>query len=608
MVRNPVTFGIYSYYDVVKKQTISYRIPYINSFEIQKDSDNLTVRAKVCLPKNILYDIKKNVTSVSNTTLPPVVNPIITPQAFSPLLTSLLSTQTGGKPNSPYFYEIDYILSPTGSISSTIDVIPNGLQVLNQLADSNKTFTNEAGYLAKKFEWVSLDNLPGAQLGSNNSVSKDMIVSNLNDPNGNYVGKAFTFDTTFNYTKATTFTIDSEIPDIELPTITKIAKSKADQDLVTIFSVGDLFTIRHGLLEGVSKDGDKLKTDSFYITKVVPNENEIELHLENFTWKLRQIPARGTINATMSLYGFMHDYIFPVILKETYINAIVSRDAESEAGVKPIDAPNFSKLTNNLKTNTLNSGFYLPITNFYDILNTLKEQFLINFVNVDYLGSACVSCSIGYAYRNVSDEYRYTTNRDITSKDMTKITYDDYKLLVRLTSNRELLKDDKKALKASVTKKTTINQYNQLKANKAMIGRVVYGDRGVLGFVTSNASRLGQQTLTAGGNSDGVSIVNYTKLYYDKENLYELAIKIYRKLKFASSLNSIKTLPFLDGSPGLYDIISLVDTRNESINGSYIVSSISYNMDVNSGYSQNMSFGVKIPFDELKTFVKEINN
>jgi hypothetical protein len=147
-----------------------------------------------------------------------------------------------------------------------------------------------------------------------------------------------------------------------------------------------------------------------------------------------------------------------------------------------------------------------------------------------------------------------------------------------------------------------------MKANQLMIGRVIYGDRGVLGFVTSNSSRLGQQTLTAGGNSDGVSIVNYTKLYYQKENLYELAIKIYRKLKFASSLNSIKTLPFLDGSPGLYDIISLNDTRNGSINGNYIVSSISYNMDVNSGYSQNISFGVQIPFDQLNTFVKEINN
>jgi hypothetical protein len=304
----------------------------------------------------------------------------------------------------------------------------------------------------------------------------------------------------------------------------------------------------------------------------------------------------------------MYEYIFPVILKETYINAIVSRDAENESGVKPVDAPNFSKLTDNLKTNTLNSGFYLPITNFYDILATLKEQFLINFVNVDYLGSACISCSIGYAYRNVSDEYKYTTSRDIISKDITKITYDDYKLLVRLTSNKELTTGDKKALKASITKKTTTNQYNQLKANKAMIGRVIYGDRGVLGFVTSNTSRLGQQTLTAGGNTDGISIVNYTKLYYDKENLYELAIKIYRKLKFASSLNSIKTLPFLDGSPGLYDIISLVDTRNDSINGSYIVSSVNYSMDVESGYSQNISFGVKIPFNQLNTFVNNVSS
>lgn len=602
MVRNPITFGIYSYYDTVLKKTISYRIPYINSFDIQKDSDNLTVRAKVCLPKNILYDINKNILSpadVARLTASGV-------PTSNDVAVSLNDILAGGKPNSPYFYEIDYIVSPTGSVSSTIK-IPDGLQVLNQLADGNKTFTNESGYLAKKFEWVSLDNLPGAQLGSNNSVSKDMLVQNLNDPNGNYVGKAFTFDTTFNYDKATTFTIDSEIPNVELSTINKISRSSADQDLVTIFSVGDLFTIRHGLLESVSKDGDKLKTDSFYITKVVPTENEIELHLENFTWKLRQIPARGTISKTITLYDFMYDYIFPVILKETYINAIISRDAENESGTRPINAPNFSKLTDNLKANTLNSGFYLPITNFYDILATLKEQFLVNFVNVDYLGSACVSCSIGYAYRNVSDQYKYTTNRDITSKDMTKITYDDYKLLVRLTSNKELLKGDYKDLKASVTKKTTVNEYNQLKANKAMIGRVIYGDRGVLGFVTSNVSRLGQQTLTAGGNTDGVSIVNYTKLYYDKENLYELAIKIYRKLKFASSLNSIQTLPFLDGSPGLYDIISLVDTRNRSINGSYIVSSINYNMDVNSGYSQNISFGVKIPFDQLNTFVTEIN-
>jgi hypothetical protein len=605
MVRNPVTFGIYSYYDLAKEKTISYRIPYINSFDIQKDSDNLTVRAKVCLPKNILYDIKKNqyqfaASIAGQVTTSPTVNP-------SDIQSSLADILTGGKPNSPYFYEIDYILSPIGSESSTIDIVPNGLQVLNQLAGENETFKKD-GYDFKKFEWVSLDKLPGTQLGYNNSVSKDMIVCNLNDPNNNYVGKTFTFDPTFDYAKATTFTIDSKIPDIELPTITKIAKSKADQDLVTIFSVGDLFTIRHGLLESVSVDGDKLKTDSFYITKVIPTENEIELHLENFTWKLRQIPAKGTISKTISLYDFMYEYVFPVILKETYINAIVSRDAESLDGPTPPNNDVFSKLTNNLQRNTLNSGFYLPITNFYDILNTLKEQFLINFVNVDYLGSACVSCSIGYAYRNVSDQYKYTTNRDITSKDMTKITYDDYKLLVRLTSNREPTKGDTKALKASVTKKTTTNQYNQMKANQLMIGRVIYGDRGVLGFVTSNSSRLGQQTLTSGGNTDGISIVNYTKLYYDKENLYELAIKIYRKLKFASSLNSIKTLPFLDGSPGLYDIISLNDTRNGSINGNYIVSSISYNMDVNSGYSQNISFGVQIPFDQLNTFVKEINN
>jgi len=604
MVINPVTFGIYSYYDTTLKKTMSYRIPYINSFDIQKDSDNLTVRAKVCLPKNILYDIDKNLLSPADVAR---MASLAVTKTGEPA-TSLFDILAGGKPNSPYFYEIDYILSPTGSVSSTIDIVPNGLQVLNQLADNNKTFTNEAGYDAKKFEWVSLDKLPGTQLGYDNFASQDMIVCNLNDSNNNYIGKAFTFDTTFDYNKATTFTIDSQTPNVELPNITKIAKSKADQDLTTIFSVGDLFTIRHGLLESVSRDGDKLKTDSFYITKVVPTENEIELHLENFTWKLRQIPARGTINSTITLYDFMHDYIFPIILKETYINAIVSRDAENESGVKPVDAPNFSKLTDNLKRNTLNSGFYLPITNFYDILNTLKEQFLINFVNVDYLGSACISCSIGYAYRNVSNEYKYRTDRDITSKDMTKITYDDYKLLVRLTSNKELLKNDLKNLKTKITKKTTTNQYNQMKANIAMIGRVIYGDRGVLGFVTSNTSRLGQQTLTSGGNTDGVSIVNYTKLYYDKENLYELAIKIYRKLKFASSLNSIKTSPFLQGSPGLYDIISLVDTRNDSINGAYIVSAISYSMDVNSGYSQNISFGVKIPFNQLKTFVKEINN
>jgi len=604
MVRNPVTFGIYSYYDTVLKKTKSYRIPYINSFEIQKDSDNLTVRGKVCLPKNILYDIRKN------TPTPADVATIVAsgvPKANEPAV-SLDDILSGGKPSSPYFYEIDYILSPTGSVSSTIDVVPNGLQVLNQLAGKNETFKKD-GYDFKKFEWVSLDKLPGTQLGFNNSVSKDMIVCNLENtdlgPSG-YIGKAFTFDKSFDYIKATTFTIDSLTPDIELPTITKIAKSKADQDLVTIFSVGDLFTIRHGLLESVSVDGDKLKTDSFYITKVIPTENEIELHLENFTWKLRQIPARGTINATMSLYGFMTDYIFPVILKETYINAIVSRDAESLNGPTPPNNDVFSKLTDNLQRNTLSSGFYLPITNFYDILNTLKEQFLINFVNVDYLGSACVSCSIGYAYRDVSEQYKYTTSRDITSKDMTKITYDDYKLLVRLTSNREPTKGDKKALKASVTKKTTGNEYNQMRANQLMIGRVIYGDRGVLGFVTSNSSRLGRQTLTSGGNTDGVSIVNYTKLYYQKENLYELAIKIYRKLKFASSLNSIKTLPFLYGSPGLYDIISLIDTRNQSINGSYIVSSISYNMDVNSGYSQNISFGVKIPFDQLTQFVEKV--
>jgi hypothetical protein len=604
MVRNPVTFGIYSYYDTVLKKTMSYRIPYINSFEIQKDSDNLTVRGKVCLPKNILYDIKKN------TRTPAEVATLIAsgvPKAGDPSV-SLNDILAGGKPSSPYFYEIDYILSPTGSVSSTIDVVPNGLQVLNQLAGENETFKKD-GYDFKKFEWVSLDKLPGTQLGYDNSVSKDMIVCNLENTDlgiSGYIGKAFTFDKSFDYIKATTFTIDSQTPDIELPTITKIAKSKADQDLVTIFSVGDLFTIRHGLLESVSVDGDKLKTDSFYITKVIPTENEIELHLENFTWKLRQIPARGTISKTISLYDFMYEYVFPVILKETYINAIVSRDAESLDGPTPPNNDVFSKLTDNLQRNTLNSGFYLPITNFYDILNTLKEQFLINFVNVDYLGSACVSCSIGYAYRDVSEQYKYTTSRDITSKDMTKITYDDYKLLVRLTSNKELLKNDLKNLKASVTKKTTTNQYNQMKANIAMIGRVIYGDRGVLGFVTSNSSRLGQQTLTSGGNTDGISIVNYTKLYYDKENLYELAIKIYRKLKFASSLNSIKTLPFLEGSPGLYDIISLVDTRNDSINGSYIVSAISYNMDVNSGYSQNISFGVKIPFDQLTQFVEKV--
>lgn len=585
MVRNPVVFGIYSYYNTSLKKTISYRIPYINSFDIQKDSDNITVRATVTLPKNILYTIDKG------------RNPSdITVDEFL----------SGGKSNSPYFFEYEQRLGKDGVQEYAVP-IPNGLQVLNQYVDNKgKVIKNTAGYDTQYFEWVSLDKLPGTKLGADNKASQDLIVQNLNDANGNYLGKAFTFDTSFDYNKATTFTIDSQLPDIQLANMQKVSKSAADQDIVSIFSVGDLFTLRHGLLESVSKDGDKLKTDSFYITKVVPTENEIELHLENWTWKLRQIPARGSLNTTQTLYDFLNTYIFPVILKETYINAIVSRDAENPSGALPPSALNFSKLTSQLKSNNLNNGFYLPITNFYDILSTLKEQFLINFVNVDYLGSACVTCSIGYSYRDVGSTYEYVTNRDVISKDMTKISYDDYKLLVRLTSNRTLSVAETKALRASVGTQSSPEQWTEIKSQKAMIGRVVYGDRGVLGFVTSNSSRLGQQTLTTSGNADSVSIVNYTKLYYEKENLYELAIKIWRKLKFATSINSIKTLPFLYGSPGLYDIITLVDTRNSSINGCYIVSSINYSMSVNGGYSQNISFGVRIPFDQLTNFVENI--
>jgi hypothetical protein len=295
------------------------------------------------------------------------------------------------------------------------------------------------------------------------------------------------------------------------------------------------------------------------------------------------------------------------MLKETYLNAIITRDAEENL---PTTQPrvDFSKLTNDLLINKINSGFYLPITNFYDILITLKEKFLLTFNTLEYLSTSCISCSIGYGYRDASESSYYDTQENIIKKNVNFISYDDYKILIRITSNKSLTKEKLKELKAQVSKSTdpTTERYNILKKQKEIKAQVVFGDRGVLGMVKSNNAKLGQQSLQTEGNQDSVNLVNIQKIWVEGENLEKFARTLYNRMKFGSSLNSIvikgpsPTLVY----GNIYDIIKITDRQDPKITGNYIITQVNTSMDVENGYNRYINLGVRIP--NMKDFIENI--
>lgn len=587
MTTTPIVFGIYSFYDKNKDATISYKIPYINSFEITKDVDKISVQAIVRLPKNIYYDFTK---STKDT---PTINDIL----------------TSNKSESPYFYEAPNEIQ-----------LPTGLQILDQ--ENNATIgQSSTGDDIKRLNWVSIDRLNGSLIGRTKASDK-LLEKSIFGPTplskDSYWGKVFTFDNTFNTDKAQQLTIDSQTLNFSKCNIVKFSKTYQQDDTSKKFSVGDLFTIRHGFLSDAidSNDSNKnstkdnLLTDTFYITKVIPTKNEIELHLENWTWKMRQIPCRGTITKDLTLIEFLKEYLFPIILKETYINAIITRDAETNLPrIVNLNEP-FSNLTDNLITNKITKGFYFPVTNFYDILVTLKEKFLLTFSNLDYLSPSVTSCSIGYGYRDMTNGAIYSTQKNIIKKDITFVNYDDYKVLVRVTSNKELKPGELKKFKATIKKGTTQEEYNRLEAEYKKKAQVIFGDRSVLGMIRSNNAKLGQQTLQNEGNLESSNLVNINKLWVPNENLELYAKTFYNKLKFATEFNSITVKgpsnTYIYG--GLNDIISITDRQDPSITGVYIVSSTSVNMSVQDGYTKSLKLGVRIPKQELPEFMIKIKS
>lgn len=588
MTTAPIVFGIYSYYNNGK--TVSYKIPYINSFEITKDSDNITVRAVVKLPKNIYYEFDK---------------PLPAPSV-------IFDNLTGGKSNSPYFFE-----------PPSEQQLPLGLQVLDQ-QDLKSIGTAPTGDDIKQLKWVSLDRLTGSLLGINNNASAQLLEKSINGPttinNLGYYGKAFTFDSAFDYNKATSFTIDSQPLQMKESKVYKFAKSYSQDSFAKVFTVGDLFTIRHGILsdayDNTNQPGtnfgtkDNLMTDSFYITKVVPTQNEIELYLENWTWKLRQIPCRGTFGFDITLLDFLKTFLFPVILKETYLNAIITRDAEATDTLTNQDTTDqsFSKLTDNLLTNGITKGFYLPVTNFYDILVTLKEKFLLNFVDVNYLSPSVVSCSIGYGYRDMTESSIYDAQVNIVNKNIKTLNYDDYKVLVRVTSNKSLKPGELKAYKAKIKKGTTEAEWKIMEAEYKKKAQVIYGDRGVLGLIQSNNAKLGSQTLQSQGNAESANLINVTKLWIENENLYQYAKTLYRKAKYANEFNTVdvKNITNFGFNGGLYDAITIIDRQDPSITGCYIITSMNYSMSTNDGYTKQLKMGVRIPQSQFDDFLKQI--
>ena len=581
----PICFGIYCYYDKSLDRTIAYKIPYINSFEFKKDMDNMTIKCIVKLPKNIAYFFNKK-------------------QNLKPA--DIIDLVEGGKPNSPFFYEIPNELT-----------LSNGLMILDQENTLNLG-KSKTGDTIKSLKWVSLDNLLNSSLGKSKASSglKELRMQGLYVGFPIYYGKMFTFDEKFTFDKASKLTIDSLILDnLKDPTILKFTKNYGQDSISRQFAVGDLFILRHGFLSEAANPPqnrtqivnikDKLLTNTFYITKIVPTENDIELHLENWTWKLRQIPCRGTFPNDITLLDFLKSYVFPVILKETYINGIITRDAELATSKGDFG---LSSLTNNLIKNTISKGFYLPITNFYDILLTLKEKFMLLFFNVEYFNDAILSCSMDYGYRDMTEAVVYDSRYQIIKKDITNLSYDDYKVLIRVTSNREIKGQELKDFKASIKKGTTKERYNILLAQKKKVGQVIFGDKGVLGMIRSNASRLGQQTLQSESNDGNCNIINIEKIWVKNENLEEYAKRMYNKIKFANQVNkvSIKGTSFTDLYGDLCDLITIIDRQDPSLSSVFIITSIGYSMDVNNGYTKDFSLGVKIPTNTQTNFIEKL--
>lgn len=591
MVRNPKCIGVLSFRDGKQTEQLkSIVFPYITEFEVMKDSNDMSTKAYVKLPSNLSYTIRKKRPTFS-TALEETLNDV-----------------------------------PT-SFESSIQQLSTGLQIW----DAN--YGNTSATNTKKNYWndvKSIANKPKTQPLENTTA-------------GIYYGQRYSYVSNYTWENFRAFKRDGDLFDTNNANRVGLQVSKvypsSESDIVQLFKIGDLFTLRW-VYENASGDssfasrsgpttpgsGVFLNTENFYISNIKSEGEFLILELEGWTWMMRQIPCRLSLQSPITILEFLETYVMPVILKSTYIDSIVTRDA----GGKVSDTSFGSRITTNLLDNKI-GPLRINITNMYDLLVTLKDTYLINFTETQWAQPHGLFLTIGYGYRKAlfstisSDFYKkyaasqaqlqnienpsvflYRPGWDCATVNLTKINFNAYAVLVRITSNTTFNKLAKNTARKTITPKTDakgVQSFVVEGVNKGQI-EVTYGDKKAYGLITDPTDTLGGKTIIRSQDNDNANIVNIKLVgIRDKEYLLRLAKKTYNKLKFANPINGIGVKPFfsLGRIPSVFEFVTIENLLESSLSGDYIVTSTRIVMNGQDGYLVDINLGLRFGFKGQET-------
>lgn len=618
---NPKVCAILSYRDgdqLTKMKNIM--LPIISAFEISKQSDDISTKGWVRIPKNL---------------------DLVFPQGYE--------RKAFTEPLKEFFLRQGK--NPLNLNSSEFEIV-EGLQIF----DSKDK---------EPYKWKSV--YP-TYSGAKNDTDKNKPSSNqkLNVKNREfyrywtpkiYYGQLYYYNDKYDgfseeelWNNVRGFMIDGELDfEARQPEITK-STANSPTKLLNKFKVGDLLTLRYGY---AATRGDfqlvgnlpltigtsETQTQSFYITNIIAEDETILLELEGWTWMMRQIPAKISISESITIAEFLDRYIYPVILQTSYINGILTRDA-TPPGSNPDPQNKFgSKTTDNLLKQKI-GPLRISITNMYDLLVNLKETYFLNFAEPNWLSPHTLYLSLGYGFRKplleqlvpglatelqLSDStpvFYYYPYRDFKTKDITKLNYNAYAVLVRVSSNNRAVSAIKQprtgqisqTLKSQTTGKPIGWKIDGLKQDDQSID-VAFGDQKTFGMFSANDALRGQTFIRTSDN-DAANIINIKLVgITDRNYLRNLAKKTYEKMKFTSPVNFCITKPItaLGRIPGIFDIVRIFDKVDTETEGDYIITRTRVFMDTDNGFCCEMGLGVKflikgydptIVVDDADTFLK----
>jgi hypothetical protein len=581
MFRVPQVIGILSFRDGPQdKKMTSFVFKNILEFEIVKSSDDMASKAYVKLPNNLSYSTQTKRPSFSK-----------------PLEDTLSDIPT--------------------DFESSIQKFTSGLQVW----DSNYNTKN----VDKPNYWVDIASISGKPSPS---------------PLGNgdinlYYGQRYSYTKNmdwkfFRTLKRDGIEYDKDTTNKESLQVSKVYP-KNESNLISLFKIGDLFTLRWVYQDGSNNPtyttrsgpiGPKtsfLNQENFYISNIKNEGNHLILELEGWTWMMRQIPCRLSLQKPISILEFLETYIMPVILKSTYIDSIVTRDSGGN-----LDDNSFGSFpTENLLNNKI-GPVRINITNMYDLLVTLKHTYLINFTETQWAQPHGLYLSLGYGYRKAlfkdispsfykkyaaalakqekitnPSVFLYQPGFDCASVNLTKINFNAYSVLVRITSNNtfnKLAKNKTPKTIVSTTDRKGVKSLTVENVQKNQI-EVVYGDRKAYGMISDSNDTLGGKTIIRSQDNDNANIINIKLVgIKDKNYLRTLAKKTYNKLKFANSINSLGVKPFftLGRIPSIFEVVTVENRLDKSLTGDYITTETRIVINKEDGYLIEVGLGLRL--------------